>query len=57
MNFLKTVGEMWLRVLHTQTQQLAHQHRQKETDITGLLMMLLTGEVTLVLIEPCKRCK
>lgn len=40
MNFLKTVGEMWLRVLHTQTQQLARQHRQKETDITGLLMML-----------------
>lgn len=57
MNFLKTVGETWLRVLHTQTQQLARQHQQKDTDITGLLMMLLTVEVTLVLIEPFKGCK
>ena len=55
-NFLKTVGEMWLRVLHTQTQHLARQHRQQDTDRTGLLTTLLT-EVTLVLIEPFKGCK
>lgn len=42
---------------HTQTQQLARHHRHKETDITGLLMMFLTAEVTLVLIEPFKGCK
>lgn len=57
MNFLKTVGETWLRVMHRQMQQLARQNRQKDTDITGLLMMLLTGEVTFVLIEPFKGCK
>lgn len=56
MNFLKTVGETWLWVMHTQTQQLARQNRQEDTDITGLLMMLLTREVTFVLIEPVKGC-
>lgn len=40
---------------HT-TQKLARQHRQKDSDITGLLMMLLTEEVTL-LIESFKGCK
>lgn len=57
MNFQKTVGETWLWVMHTQTQQLARQNRQEDTDITGLLMMLLTREVTIVLIKPFKGCK
>lgn len=57
MNFLKTVGETWLWVMHTQMQQLARQNRKEDTDITGLLMMLLTREVTIVLIEAIEGCK
>lgn len=59
LNFLKTVGEIRLQVLPflTQPQQLARQHLQKETDITGLLIILLSARVTLVLIEPFKGCK
>lgn len=43
--------------MHTQTQHLARQNRQEDTDVTGLLMILLTREVTFVLIEPFKGCK